>query len=334
MLKHSLAHAWGRVAWTLLHHRVRALLRSAAMAVSAAVELDVDTALELRAALKVVGHKTAHKALSGLRALYTTPPGQTSDVPAHLQGFSQEAHDLTHETGAGAFDWKGYVAGRSEVQIREVVGAGVVRFEMRFLRSIDKNLHQNRCDFVVHRADGTAVRLHPGAKYDAVPVFGCLDEWAISATTPLPPIESVGRRYLDLAASQGPPGSSGSGGPQDRTTAVYDHVSQADAVSRAQAVKFLSDRYEAAQANSWRSPFRMDVTDQRDFAWSHYLAFAKGGADILRAGVVAFWVVWVGRGWQRPGFYVATRDGSEVVIFPGRQQPLVSEAVHDIMWSA
>ena len=302
------------------------------MAVSAAVELDVDTALELRAAEKVVGHRAAHKVLSGLRALYTTDEGQTPGVPAHLKGFSQEAHDLTHETGAGAFDWKGYVAGRSEVQIREVVGAGIVRFEMRFLRPIDKNLHQNRCDFVAHRADGTAVRFHPGGKYDALPVFGFLDEWAFSDNvTPPPPVDSVGLRYLDPAAAsqEGPSGSSGSGG-QDRTTAVYDHVSKADAVSKAQAVKFLSDR---AQANSCRGVFRMDLTDQREFAWSQYLAFAKGGEDILRAGVVKFWVVWVGGRWRSPGFYVATRGGSEVVIFPGRkQQPVVPEAVHDIMW--
>ena len=306
------------------------------MAVSAAVELDVDTALELRAAEKVVGHRAAHKVLKGLRALFTTFEGQTPGVPAHLKGFSQEARDLTHETGAGAFDWKGYVAGRSEVQIREVVGAGIVRFEMRFLCPIDKNLHQNRCDFVAHRADGTAVRFHPGGNSGAVSVFGCLGEWAFSDNaTPPPPVESVGLlRYLDPAAAsqEGPSGSSGSGG-QDRTTAVYDHVSQADSVSKADAVKFLSDRFEAAQANSWRDVFTKDITDQREFAWSQYLAFAKGGEDILRAGVVKFWVVWVGGRWRSPGFYVATRGGSEVVIFPGRkQQPVVPEAVHDIMW--
>ena len=53
-----LAHAWGRVEWTLLHHRVR-IGSAAAMAVplAARVVLDVDTALQLQESGQLVGHK-------------------------------------------------------------------------------------------------------------------------------------------------------------------------------------------------------------------------------------------------------------------------------------
>ncbi len=66
------------------------------------VYLDVTTALQLQAAGTVVGHMSAHMVLSSMRDSFTTPPGQTPDVPAHLKGFKVESFDLTEETGGGA----------------------------------------------------------------------------------------------------------------------------------------------------------------------------------------------------------------------------------------
>jgi hypothetical protein len=100
------------------------------------------------------------------------------------------------------------------------------------------------------------------------------------------------------------------------------------------AIKFLNERLAAAERNGWSSRFAANLTDQREFQWTLYLPVVSGGEDILRAGVVEFWVVWVGRGYQRPGFYVALQDGTEFVIFPGDKWPLANDAVQAVMWYA
>ncbi len=53
----------------------------------------------------------------------------------------------------------------------------ITKCEIRFLNSWDHNMRQPRCDFVVHRADGTATRLHPSSKGPGEIVIGSLDDW-------------------------------------------------------------------------------------------------------------------------------------------------------------
>ena len=47
--------------------------------------------------------------------------------------------------------------------------------------------------------------------------------------------------------------------------------------------------------------------------------------------MTSFWVVWVGRHWQQPGFYVKYGQ-NEGVLFPDKTHNPYLEAVADIMW--
>ena len=99
-----------------------------------------------------------------------------------------EVLDLTHDAG-----WRDYLACHAEA--RRIIGPGVVGFEGRFLDFLEPNRGQlnlpgrygkQRFDFVVHRMDGTACRLHPSETRDAKPVIGYLSAWEIGARAPTP----------------------------------------------------------------------------------------------------------------------------------------------------
>ena len=73
------------------------------------------------------------------------------------------------------FDWRGYVCQHPLAQ--EIVGPGISKFEGRFLNSLECNRHalrlpqplgNQRFDFVALRTDGSAVRMHPSKKAEAV----------------------------------------------------------------------------------------------------------------------------------------------------------------------
>ena len=95
---------------------------------------------------------------------------------------------MTHAAG-----WRHYLACHAEA--RRIIGPGVVGFEGRFLDFLEPNRGQlnlpgrygkQRFDFVVHRMDGTACRLHPSETRDAKPVIGYLSAWEIGARAPTP----------------------------------------------------------------------------------------------------------------------------------------------------
>ena len=44
-----------------------------------------------------------------------------------------------------------------------IVGPGIVRFAFMWVAAVDDNLHEKRGDFVISRADGVDIRLHPQA---------------------------------------------------------------------------------------------------------------------------------------------------------------------------
>ena len=96
--------------------------------------------------------------------------------------------DLADEPG-----WRNYLA--NHPQAREIIGAGVVGFEGRFVDALEPNrgtlnlpgvYGQHRFDFVVRRVDGTAMRLHPSEKQDGKPVCGRLEDWEIGTRAPTP----------------------------------------------------------------------------------------------------------------------------------------------------
>ena len=79
-------------------------------------------------------------------------------------------------------DWRGYLA--NHPRKLEIIGPGVVRFLwVRFPNIVDPNIGL-RCDFVVARADGSAVRLHPHPNKEDPPVYGVLARWRADAPAP------------------------------------------------------------------------------------------------------------------------------------------------------
>ncbi len=112
--------------------------------------LDIDLALQKWHRKAVVSSKRAHKVLQRMRKDLTV----AGINPAAPLGFSEETVDMT-DLDTEEFDWRGYVCNRkSEEQLRELVGEGITRFELRFLTMAwDANLNQARCDFVAHRVD-------------------------------------------------------------------------------------------------------------------------------------------------------------------------------------
>ena len=108
-----------------------------------------------------ISHKAAYKCLKEYRS-------RTSDEHGGVRLWE---HDLTH----AAFDWKRYLS--HHPQSDELIGAGVVKFEVRFLSTYDRNMSAPRCDFIVHRSDGTAARLHPLSAGPGQIVTGWLGDW-------------------------------------------------------------------------------------------------------------------------------------------------------------
>ena len=110
--------------------------------------LPVLLALGVRVAGGPISHRAANKCLKEYRARMSDSAG----------GVVYWGWDITDEV----FDWKRYLSHHPKNE--ELIGPGVGKFEVRFLNSRDHNKKQPICDFVVHRTDGTAARLHPSTK--------------------------------------------------------------------------------------------------------------------------------------------------------------------------
>ena len=98
----------------------------------------------------------------------------------------EEVRDFTNVNGGGfKFDWRVYVC--KHPRANDIIGEGVVKFELRFLsmkeangkalveQGVPQQFAFRRCDFIVHQVNGSHCRLHPGKK-DKFIVFGNLDE--------------------------------------------------------------------------------------------------------------------------------------------------------------
>lgn len=98
------------------------------------------------------------------------PQGQGEQWPTvrPVQRFTREAEDLT----LSDFLWPKYIANRTDWMLETIFGeAAIVRFEIRFIRPVDRNTGQHRCDFIAVRSDDLVIRLHPSAGKDAHPVL-------------------------------------------------------------------------------------------------------------------------------------------------------------------
>ena len=179
--------------------------------------------------------------------------------------------DLTHSE---AFDWRTYVCLHEDANT--IVGPGVVRFEVRFLTGREPNGHRlvatlgqqwafRRCDFVVHRADGTHARLHPdGNGEEANVVIGNLNEWITDARASTPGnVRGVGR----------------DAGHFTRHSPV-DSIPAADARVN---IDTLLRQHGGILG-------MLDLTDARKFNWERFLMGRPWGRELLDDGVQSFCV--------------------------------------------
>ena len=275
------------------------------------VLLSQQEARELRDSGSIISVRRAHSKLAELRSTYTNAEGENTI----------EVVDLSHSD----FPWREYLANRSDKMLETIIGTGVVRFELRFQNSWDKNKKQRRCDFVVIRTCGTAARLHPSQNSDAHPVIGSVDLWRIAA--PLPPAMPGVIHPMDADAVLNNQRETGRNG---RPQQVYESYSQADFISRKDAREFLE-----LQARQWQpgETFRQDLSSSELFRWRCYLASTPWGKELLRNGVQSFHMVWLGTPANRAAFYVITQEEQELVISPGRKPEVKAEAVSLVRWN-
>ena len=278
----------------------------------AEVALDIEFALRIWHAGNTVSAKKAHKVLHKMRADLTVP-GLTPDAP---QGFSQESVDMTEDS---TFNWKGYVSNRkSEEQLREIVGPGITRFELRFLKMArDTNMKQARCDFVAHRVDNTCVRFHPSASGDTVPVVGRLAAWCAEVL----PTQLTERVLV------------GENARPDEHNSYFSHISQSDFVGKKGAQHFLDAARRQWQEGPYHRPFTRDLSSQDAFPWTLYLSSTDWGKALCEAEDIDEWfLVWLGSPYNAAAFYEHTRHGQAWVIRPSRRPAYSEDQVMYIQW--
>ena len=134
--------------------------------------------------------------------------------------------------------WREYIC--SHPMARKIIHTGITDFEGRFLNGRECNAvqlglpppyGQHRFDFVAWRNDGTACRLHPSQKNDALPVEGRLLDWVLS-----PPRPSASTPGL---AAAGPATIS------ERRGGMMRNLSRTDVVSSEETLRHLYDRKDA-----------------------------------------------------------------------------------------
>ena len=175
---------------------------------------------------------------------------------------------MTHVAG-----WRAYLACHAEA--REIIGPGVVGFEGRFLDFLEPNRGQlnlpgrygkQRFDFVVHRMDGTACRLHPSESKDAEPVIGYLSAWEFGARAPTP----------------GQASTPSLTGAIDRT---HGHV---DVFSAERAHRMIMDIFH--RRTGLPSELAVDLLTG-DFPWDTFLMGRPWGLNLMQEGITSMHLV-------------------------------------------
>ena len=224
----------------------------------------------------------------------------TGDIPVYRTNFTcRRAHQWLPQHRANAAHrgmevmdlsdsptWRPYVC--SHPKAREIIGEGIVRFEGRFLRSVEPNhvqlglpppFGQHRFDFIAVRGDGRACRMHPGARRDAEIIVGLYDSWLMqpSASTPGP----------------GQPSAS-TPGIMRRAGLAYENYNQTDIISGKSALGMLMDMYHAHMAaGGVQSSMRVDVLAMPgNFEWPRFLMGRPWGRTLVAQGIAQLHLVW------------------------------------------
>ena len=218
--------------------------------------------------------------------------------------------DLTHDEG---FDWKRYLSHHPQKEL--LIGTGVIKFEVRFLNGWDPNMKQHRCDFVVHRNDGTHARLHPSSSQAGHIVTGSLQNWLLEGyNEPLLLERDIGAAEHNVTA--------------------FRTLHQVDTISRREAQAFIEKNVAHWQAQEHpRREFYLDLRqhpgghgDFRRFLWSHYLNSTDWGRQIV-LNVSSFYLVWL-ESKNRVGFWIRLLDGTSGTI------DVLGDARCPIKWNA
>ena len=128
-----------------------------------------------------VSVKRAHAKLAALRAAMAS--GTTITEPIRDLGRDQEMLD--------------YISCRPDAQ--EIIGSGITKLEAAFLNSVDRNMKMPRFDFLVSRADGSCVRMHPSAASGGLITVGVREAWLHPDNTQAAPAQTRGQ----VAAASG-----------------------------------------------------------------------------------------------------------------------------------
>ena len=128
-----------------------------------------------------VSVKRAHKKLAALRAAMA--PGTTVTEQTRDLGRDQEMLD--------------YISCRDDAQ--EIIGSGTTKLEAAFLNCVDRNTRMPRFDFLVSRADGSCVRLHPSSSSGGIITVGVREAWLHPDSTEALPAQTRGQ--LAVASS-------------------------------------------------------------------------------------------------------------------------------------
>jgi len=240
-----------------------------------------------------VGRKKAHMWLSDLRHQHS-----------HQGKIMREAFDMTFDK---AYDWQGYVANHPDCE--NIVGPGILHFEFRFVNAMEQNkvgvhgdLPVYRADFIAHRADGTAVRLHPSVAKEAQIITGNLQQWRLSAT-PGPPPDVAEQQRAPAAARGMPP--------------AWRGHNQADKMSAAFAYNWLQKYSDDWRERSHpRGQFYLPVTTmeaERPFPWWLLCIGETWGQQFCDTGVDRWAACWLTRR-EEPAFHVILQDGVEYTV--------------------
>jgi len=253
-----------------------------------------------------IRHKTANEFLKECRASMLGDDGAV----VHWD------RDLTY----GTFDWKRYLSYHPQSQ--ELIGTGVIKFEGRFLNSWDHNMHQPRFDFIVHRTDGTAARLHPSRNGPGHIVTGALNDW-LCDSQPRPLLMERNAGATEHNAEQ-----------------PFRALHQVDTISRRQASVFLEQQQDAWQSKQHpRGPFMVNLMVETSghsdghFYFSHYLNATPWGRELV-LDVDSFYLVWLLKQ-ERPGFWMRLRNGSCAtldVMSHGPCVPKWNEESDEVLW--
>ena len=200
-----------------------------------------------------------------------------SDLRARAAEAGQESVDCD-----GLFDWRAYVS--CHPMAIDIIGEGIVKFEGRFLKSKEPHasklvhhgeLAAHRFDFIAHRRDGSAIRMHPGSSKDAALVRGFLYEWCLHATTGDDRASTPGGSYAAIAKA---------------APLIYEHLNQVDVMGNKDAtVRAMELR---GPEENVLATWSVDLLHDDKFPWDRWLAARPFGRQLLQEQLTHMSLTW------------------------------------------